>query len=79
MSAEFSLNPEMPLITAIGVGTTAVVRNASPQYWANTGKRRGRAGLTSSSIILATTLKDASVRGRIPARPRDGAYGRQSG
>ena len=43
-SAEFSLNPEMPLITAIGVGTTAVVRNASPQYWANTGKRRGRAG-----------------------------------
>src|SRR3954447_24657599 len=43
-SAEFSLNSERPLITAIGVGSTAVVRDAYPQYWAVTGKRRGRAG-----------------------------------
>src|ERR1700759_5628051 len=43
-SAEFSLNSEKRLITAIGVGSTAVVRNAYPQYWAMTGKRRGRAG-----------------------------------
>src|SRR3954449_2281448 len=43
-SAEFSLNSERPLITAIGVGSTPVVRNAYPQYWAATGKRRGRAG-----------------------------------
>jgi hypothetical protein len=43
-SAEFSLNSERPLITAIGVGSTAIVRNAYPQYWATTGKRRGRAG-----------------------------------
>jgi hypothetical protein len=43
-SAEFSLNPERPLITAIQVGSTAVVRDAYPQYWAYTGKRRGRAG-----------------------------------
>src|SRR5215831_16331868 len=43
-SADFSLNSERPLITAIGVGSTAVVRNAYPQYWAATGTRRGRAG-----------------------------------
>src|SRR3954471_15589550 len=43
-SAEFSLNSERPLITAIGVGATVVVRDAYPQYWATTGKRRGRAG-----------------------------------
>lgn len=43
-TAEFSLNSEKPLITKIGVGATDVVRNAYPQYWANTGKRRGRAG-----------------------------------
>src|SRR3954454_3827911 len=43
-SAEFSLNSERPLITAIGVGSTTVVRSAYPQYWAATGKRRGRAG-----------------------------------
>ena len=43
-SAEFSLNTERPLITAIGVGSDAVVRDAYPQYWAVTGKRRGRAG-----------------------------------
>jgi hypothetical protein len=43
-TAEFSLNSEETLITKIGVGTTEVVRNAYPQYWATTGKRRGRAG-----------------------------------
>ena len=43
-TAEFSLNSEKPLVTQIGVGTTEVVRNAYPQYWATTGKRRGRAG-----------------------------------
>src|SRR5215469_9378188 len=43
-SADFSLNTERPLITSIGLGSTAVVRNAYPQYWAYTGKRRGRAG-----------------------------------
>src|SRR5215471_4469272 len=43
-SAEFSLNNETPLIKAIGLNSTAVVRNAYPQYWAYTGKRRGRAG-----------------------------------
>src|SRR4051812_12093211 len=43
-SAEFSLNSDRPLITAIGVGSTPVVRGAYPQYWAVTGKRRGRAG-----------------------------------
>src|ERR1051326_7928003 len=40
-SAEFSLNSERPLITMIGVGSTAVVRDGYPQYWAMTGKRRG--------------------------------------
>src|SRR5215831_445794 len=43
-TAEFSLNNERPLITMIRVGTTPIVRNAWPQYWATTGKRRGRAG-----------------------------------
>jgi hypothetical protein len=43
-TAEFSLNSDKPLITAISVGTTPIVRNAWPQYWATTGKRRGRAG-----------------------------------
>ncbi len=43
-TAEFSLDSAKPLITRIGVGTTEVVRNAYPQYWATTGKRRGRAG-----------------------------------
>ena len=43
-TAEFSLNSDKPLITQIGVGATPVVRNAWPQYWATTGKRRGRAG-----------------------------------
>ena len=43
-SAEFSLNTERPLITSIGMASAAVVRDAYPQYWVNTGKRRGRAG-----------------------------------
>ena len=42
--AEFSLDSAKPLITKIGLDGRAVVRNASPQYWAATGKRRGRAG-----------------------------------
>lgn len=43
--AEFSLDTTKPLITKIGrVDGAAVVRNARPQYWAATGKRRGRAG-----------------------------------
>jgi hypothetical protein len=43
-TAEFSLDTAKPLITRIGPEASAVVRNASPQYWAFTGKRRGRAG-----------------------------------
>ena len=31
-SAEFSLNSDRPLITAISVGSTPVVRSAYPQY-----------------------------------------------
>src|SRR5262245_42143022 len=42
--AEFSLDSLKPLITRIGLEGRIVVRNASPQYWAATGKRRGRAG-----------------------------------
>src|SRR5688572_17094461 len=43
--AEFSLDTTKPLITKIGrLDGAAVVRNARPQYWAATGKRRGRAG-----------------------------------
>src|SRR5437762_14297597 len=42
--AEFSLDSAKPLITRIGLEGRAVVRNASPQYWAVTGKRRGPAG-----------------------------------
>lgn len=43
-TAEFSLDDRAPLITAISVGGTAIARNGRPQYWASTGKRRGRAG-----------------------------------
>ena len=43
-TAEFSLDAARPLITRIGLEGSSVVRNASPQYWAATGKRRGRAG-----------------------------------
>src|SRR5262245_54849794 len=42
--AEFSLDNAKPLITRIGLEGRPVVRNAAPQYWAATGKRRGRAG-----------------------------------
>lgn len=43
-TAEFSLDNEKPLITRIALGTITIVRNARSQYWASTGKRRGRAG-----------------------------------
>ncbi len=43
-TAEFSLDPVKPLITTIGFEGKAVIQNARPQYWASTGKRRGRAG-----------------------------------
>jgi hypothetical protein len=43
-TAEFSLNPDKPLITSISLGATPIVRNAWPQYVATTGKRRGPAG-----------------------------------
>jgi len=43
-TAVFSLDSEKPLITTIGLDATAIVRNAWPQYWASTGKRRGPAG-----------------------------------
>jgi len=43
-TAEFSLDTQKPLITRIAVGASNLVRNAYPQYWADTGKRRGRAG-----------------------------------
>jgi hypothetical protein len=43
-TAEFSLDTQKPLITRIAVGESNVIRNAYPQYWADTGKRRGRAG-----------------------------------
>ena len=43
-TAEFSLDSEKPLITRIGLDAVAIVRNAWPQYWVNTGKRRGPAG-----------------------------------
>lgn len=42
--AEFSLDPEKPLITQVALDDKAVIRNARPQYWVSTGKRRGRAG-----------------------------------
>src|SRR5712672_3297764 len=42
--AEFSLDPEKPLITRVTLKDRVVMRNARPQYWASTGKRRGRAG-----------------------------------
>ena len=42
-TAEFSLDTARPLITRIGLEGSRVVRNASSQYWAATGQRRGRA------------------------------------
>jgi glycosyltransferase involved in cell wall biosynthesis len=43
-TAEFSLDDAKPLIAAVSLGSNAVLRNVRPQYWASTGKRRGRAG-----------------------------------
>jgi len=40
-SAEFSLDPKAPLITAIRVNGAAVVERARPFYQCTTGKRRG--------------------------------------
>jgi hypothetical protein len=39
--AEFSLDPEKPLLTAISVDGRLVVEEAQPLYWCETGKRRG--------------------------------------
>lgn len=40
-TAEFSLAGKGPLIKSIAQGARSVVTNASPQYWVETGKRRG--------------------------------------
>ena len=40
-SAEFSLDPKVPLITSIAVGGAPVIERASPVYQCTTGKRRG--------------------------------------
>ena len=40
-SATFSLNPALPLVTAIGPDGESVVSNARPFYQGETGKRRG--------------------------------------
>jgi len=40
-SAEFSLEPTEALITRIAQGGRAVLEGGRPQYWAETGKRRG--------------------------------------
>ena len=40
-TAEFSLDPAHPLITAIRVGDKTIVERARPLYWCETGKRRG--------------------------------------
>jgi hypothetical protein len=39
--AEFSLDPERPLITSISVGGKTVIERARPLYWCSTGVRRG--------------------------------------
>jgi hypothetical protein len=39
--AEFSLDPEKPLLTAISIDGRRVVEQAEPLYWCETGKRRG--------------------------------------
>ncbi|HKW97176.1 MAG TPA: hypothetical protein VJN43_05540 [Bryobacteraceae bacterium] len=39
--AEFSLDPERPLITSIAVENKAVIERARPLYWCSTGIRRG--------------------------------------
>jgi hypothetical protein len=43
-TAEFSLDPARPLITRVALRERVVMQSARPQYWASTGKRRGRAG-----------------------------------
>jgi hypothetical protein len=43
-TAQFSLDSIKPLITLIEAGTAPIVRDATPQYIAYTGRRRGRAG-----------------------------------
>ena len=40
-TAEFSLEPGKPLLTAIRAGDEPVVTQAYPLYWCETGKRRG--------------------------------------
>src|SRR5438876_1004738 len=40
-TAEFSKNPERPLITAIRQGDKLIVKGAQPFYWIEYGKRRG--------------------------------------
>src|SRR5229473_301971 len=40
-TAEFSLDPKAPLITAIAVNGAAVIERARPFYQCTTGKRRG--------------------------------------
>ncbi len=40
-TAEFSLDPAKPLVTAIGVGGRNVIERARPLYSCSTGKRRG--------------------------------------
>jgi hypothetical protein len=39
--AEFSLDPEKPLITSIGLTAKPVIESARPRYWCSTGLRRG--------------------------------------
>src|SRR5437879_5918959 len=40
-TAEFSKNPDKPLITAIRQGDKLIVKDARPFYWIESGKRRG--------------------------------------
>jgi hypothetical protein len=39
--AEFSLDPVKPLLTSISQADRVLIKNASPNYWVETGKRRG--------------------------------------
>jgi hypothetical protein len=39
--AEFSLDPEKPLIKSIGLAGRPIIERAQPLYWCETGKRRG--------------------------------------
>ena len=51
--AEFSLDPAKPLINRVALQDHVVIRDARPQYWASTGKRRGRAGFDEFFVVLA--------------------------